>query len=62
MFFLDSRIRITRNPLPSNYMESQDSIQPVSTFEEGERQHITANVRITSGAHSLAHGRIHSIK
>lgn len=60
--FPDSRIRITRNPLPANYIEAHDSIQPASTFAEGDHHHITPNVRIKSGAQSLAHGRGHSIK
>lgn len=33
----DSRIRITRNPIPANYMEAHDSIQHVATFEEVAR-------------------------
>lgn len=31
---LDSRIRITRNPIPANYMDAHDSIQQVSTFDD----------------------------
>lgn len=33
----DSRIRITRNPLPLNYMEAPDSIQQASTFDDISR-------------------------
>lgn len=51
--FTDSRIRITRNPIPANYMEAHDSIQNVSTFEEPDQQspppHIMPHVRVTSG-------------
>lgn len=34
---LDSRIRITRNPIPLNYMEAPDAIQQVSTFDDISR-------------------------
>lgn len=45
----DSRIRITRNPIPANYMEAHDSIQHVSTFEEAQ-PHFAANVRLSGMA------------
>lgn len=46
----DSRIRITRNPIPANYMDAHDSIQQVSTFDDFNR--ISRDVRFSTAGPS----------
>lgn len=47
-FYLDSRIRITRNPIPANYMDAHDSIQQVSTFDDISRINRDVHTRFSS--------------
>ncbi|XP_055322731.1 transmembrane protein 132E [Sitodiplosis mosellana] len=51
----DSKIRITRNPLPLNYMEAPDSIQQASTFDDISRINRDARFSIAGPSYSNTH-------